>query len=295
MGRALILLLVLKSWVVVLLSPHPPNWQPGKLRLRRAPGSPPSLASWFLSLLSPSLCILSSALPPLPRGCSVTCTPASHRHLPHPVCWFPSRASVLSFRVPPAGPSLSPVQLSVSNPLAHSFSLFLSPAFRPASQSFLLSPPPLSLRHSSLPASRCFPCSPPVLGVSLEAFLLSLSLLPPTCPPSDAPGSGGQALPEGAKGPVLSGSPSPRFVPPVASPLDSICFPFVSSRSLLFLCVCLFCLFQGGTRGIWRFPGSNRSCNSRRPTPQPQQRWIRAASATHPTAQGSGGSLTRDP
>ena len=46
-------------------------------------------------------------------------------------------------------------------------------------------------------------------------------------------------------------------------------------------------------RGIWRFPGqgSNRSC-SHRPTPQPQQRGIQAASATYTTAHGNARSLT---
>ena len=37
-------------------------------------------------------------------------------------------------------------------------------------------------------------------------------------------------------------------------------------------------LFLGLHRGIWRFPGHW-------PTPKPQQRQIRAASATYPTAQ----------
>ena len=50
-----------------------------------------------------------------------------------------------------------------------------------------------------------------------------------------------------------------------------------------------FSHFLGRSRGIWRFPGqgSNQSC-SHRPTPEPQQRGIRAASATYTTA----GSLT---
>ena len=54
-----------------------------------------------------------------------------------------------------------------------------------------------------------------------------------------------------------------------------------------------FCHFFGHSRGIWRLPGegSTRSC-SRRPTPEPQQRGIRAASATYTTAHGNAGSLT---
>ena len=55
----------------------------------------------------------------------------------------------------------------------------------------------------------------------------------------------------------------------------------------------VFCLFQGHTCGIWRFPGqgSNWSC-CRRPTPEPQQRPIRALSTTYTTAHHSGGSLS---
>ena len=57
-------------------------------------------------------------------------------------------------------------------------------------------------------------------------------------------------------------------------------------------CCCCCCYFLGCTRGIWRFPGqgSNRSC-SHQPTPEPQQRGIRAASATYTTAHGNAGSL----
>ena len=59
---------------------------------------------------------------------------------------------------------------------------------------------------------------------------------------------------------------------------------------ILFL---FFCLFQGHTRGIWKFPGqgSNRSC-SHRPTPEPQQHSIQAMSVTYTTAHGNAGSLT---
>ena len=58
-------------------------------------------------------------------------------------------------------------------------------------------------------------------------------------------------------------------------------------------CCCCFCYFWGCSRGIWRFPGEglNRSC-SHQPTPEPQQRRIRAASATYTTAHGNAGSLT---
>ena len=58
-------------------------------------------------------------------------------------------------------------------------------------------------------------------------------------------------------------------------------------------CCCCCCYFLGCSRGIWRFPGQwlNRSC-SHRPTPEPQQRRIRAMSATYTTAQGNAGSLT---
>ena len=57
----------------------------------------------------------------------------------------------------------------------------------------------------------------------------------------------------------------------------------------------LFLVFLGScTWGIWRFPGegSNRSWSCR-PTPQPQQRGIRATSATYTTAHGNARSLTR--
>ena len=54
-----------------------------------------------------------------------------------------------------------------------------------------------------------------------------------------------------------------------------------------------FWSFQGCTLNVWRFPswGSNwsRSC---RPSPQPQQHGIRAASETYTTTHGNAGSLT---
>ena len=61
----------------------------------------------------------------------------------------------------------------------------------------------------------------------------------------------------------------------------------------IFFSFCSFCCFLGCSLGIWRFPGQglNRSC-SHRPTPEPQQRGIRAASATYTTAHGNAGSLT---
>ena len=64
----------------------------------------------------------------------------------------------------------------------------------------------------------------------------------------------------------------------------------------LFFCLFVFlsfCYFLGSSRGIWSFPGegSNRSC-SRWPTPEPQQRGIRGASATYTTAHGNARSLT---
>ena len=56
------------------------------------------------------------------------------------------------------------------------------------------------------------------------------------------------------------------------------------------------CLFLGGvghTHGIWKFPGQwlNWSCSCR-PTPQPQQSRIQAASVTYTTAPGNTKSLT---
>ena len=68
----------------------------------------------------------------------------------------------------------------------------------------------------------------------------------------------------------------------LVSALPSVLFFFLS-----------FCHFLGHSRCMWRFPGkgSNRSC-SHRPTPQPQQRRIWAASATYTTALGNAGSLT---
>ena len=54
-----------------------------------------------------------------------------------------------------------------------------------------------------------------------------------------------------------------------------------------------FCLFQGHSYGIWRFPGqgSNQS-SSHWPTPEPQQHRIRAESAIYTTAHSNARSLT---
>ena len=78
------------------------------------------------------------------------------------------------------------------------------------------------------------------------------------------------------------------YIIPISTSNDATWKPFF----FFFLVFCLFS-FQGHARSIWRFPsqGFNRSC-SRRPTPQPQQREIRATSATYATAHGNTGSLT---
>ena len=56
---------------------------------------------------------------------------------------------------------------------------------------------------------------------------------------------------------------------------------------------CLFLLSRAAPVGTWKFPGegSNGSCSCR-PTPQPQQLSIWAASVTYTTAHGNAGSLT---
>ena len=61
----------------------------------------------------------------------------------------------------------------------------------------------------------------------------------------------------------------------------------------LMICFLFFLSFQGHTRGKWTFPGqgSNQSY-SRQPTPEPQQRRIRAVSATYTTAHRNARSLT---
>ena len=62
---------------------------------------------------------------------------------------------------------------------------------------------------------------------------------------------------------------------------------------ILFSLFFLSFVFLGLHRGIWRFPGwgSNQSYSCR-PTAQPQQRGIRAASASLTTTHGNTGSLT---
>ena len=54
-----------------------------------------------------------------------------------------------------------------------------------------------------------------------------------------------------------------------------------------------FLVFQGRIHGVWKFPGqgSDRSYSCQ-PTPQSQQHWILATSATYTTAHGSARSLT---
>ena len=73
----------------------------------------------------------------------------------------------------------------------------------------------------------------------------------------------------------------------------AISFLLISFFFFFFVFCCCCCYFLGRSRGIWRFPGQglNRSC-SHRPTPEPQQCGIRAASATYTTAHGNAGSLT---
>ena len=69
--------------------------------------------------------------------------------------------------------------------------------------------------------------------------------------------------------------------------------PETNSSFFFFL---VFCLLLGCSCGIWRFPGwgSKQSC-SHWCMPEPQQRRIRAASATFTTAHSNAGSLTHWP
>ena len=69
--------------------------------------------------------------------------------------------------------------------------------------------------------------------------------------------------------------------------------PILKDVNSIFQIFFFFCLFEGHTHSIWRFPGqgSNQSC-SHQPTAQPQQHQILAASATYPTTHGNAGSLT---
>ena len=54
-----------------------------------------------------------------------------------------------------------------------------------------------------------------------------------------------------------------------------------------------FCIFQGCTRGIWRFSGQGSNWSySHRSTPEPQQCGIRAMSATYTKVHGNAGSPT---
>lgn len=84
----------------------------------------------------------------------------------------------------------------------------------------------------------------------------------------------------------------PSLTVPKPLPLISQLCICPEERKIRFFCVCLLS-FQGHICGTWRFPGqgSNRSCCCR-PTPQPQQRQIRATSATYTTVHGNAGSVT---
>ena len=66
---------------------------------------------------------------------------------------------------------------------------------------------------------------------------------------------------------------------------------YFSWISFLFFVFLLFLWAASVAHGGSQARGSNRSC-SRWPTPEPQQRRIRAASATYTTAHGKAGSLT---
>ena len=74
---------------------------------------------------------------------------------------------------------------------------------------------------------------------------------------------------------------------PIFNP-GNFSFLFFSFFFLFFFLSYLFAIFLGRSHGIWSFPGqgSNRSC-SRWPTPEPQQRGIRAVSATYTTAHSN--------
>ena len=75
---------------------------------------------------------------------------------------------------------------------------------------------------------------------------------------------------------------------------ESLCYTlkltqhWKSTPFLSFFFFLSFCLFQGHTHSIWRFPGqgSNWSCSCW-PTPEPQQLGIRVVSATYTTAHGN--------
>ena len=80
----------------------------------------------------------------------------------------------------------------------------------------------------------------------------------------------------GTRVPVKYGVVHSQFYHQPSSIQSKYCFPKL--RLVLFFStpfsvrLLVFCLFQGHTDGIWKFPGqeSNRSC-SRQPVPQPQQ------------------------
>ena len=78
-----------------------------------------------------------------------------------------------------------------------------------------------------------------------------------------------------------------------------ICFFFLSFLpsflpSFLSFLSSFFLSFEGRTHVIWKFPGkgSDGHC-CQGPTPQPQQRQIRAVPSTYATAHGNTGSLTQ--
>ena len=70
---------------------------------------------------------------------------------------------------------------------------------------------------------------------------------------------------------------------------------FIHLGFFLFVFRFFFFFFQCRRHGIWRFPGqgSNWSYGCR-PTPQPQQHWIQAASAAYTTAHGKARPLTHE-
>ena len=76
-------------------------------------------------------------------------------------------------------------------------------------------------------------------------------------------------------------------------PFQSSSFPsaVLFPSQIFFFFFLSFCLFQGCSFGIWRFPGQGSSWRYGH-RPIPQQHGIRAASATHTTAHSNAGSST---
>ena len=89
--------------------------------------------------------------------------------------------------------------------------------------------------------------------------------------------------------------PSGSFIPTVILPtwLSGAFFFYYYYYYYFFFFFWSFCHFLGRSHSTWRFPGwgSHRSC-SRWPMPEPQQRGIRATSATYTTAHSNTRSLT---